>query len=90
MRDRLYIEKRTYNEALNGNGCLLYSSKMGERRDEFFERIGSEEFEPLVWDLLGKSKLSVLFEELRFDLISVMGYVKARLKSLSRVRISGH
>lgn len=90
VRDRLYIEKRTYNEALNGNGCLLYSSKMGERRDEFFERIGNEEFEPLVWDLLGKSKLSVLFEELRFDLISVMGYIKARLKSLSRVRISGH
>ncbi len=68
IEDKLYIEKRTYEEASKGNGCLLHSAKMGMYRQEFFERVKVTEFEGLVWSLLGETKSSIFVKELKYNI----------------------
>ena len=66
--DKLYLEKRTYEEALKGNKCLLTSAKMGEHRTEFFKRVENTEFEKLIWNLLGETKRSIFIKKLKDDI----------------------
>ena len=73
VKDKLFIEQHTYDEALKGNGCLLNSVKMGARRQEFFDKIDKIEFEDLVWSLLGETKKNIFIQELKFRLKELMG-----------------
>lgn len=72
VKDKLFIEQRTYEEVLKGNGCLLNSAKMGARRQEFFDKIDKMEFEELVWSLLGETKKSIYIQEIKFRLKELM------------------
>lgn len=72
VEDKLFLEKRTYEEVTKGNGCLLTSSKMGEHRAEFFERIADTEFEQLVWSLLGETRKSIFIKELKYNIKSLI------------------
>lgn len=68
VEDKLFLEKRTYEEASKGNGCLLTSAKMGKHRAEFFERIADTEFEQLVWRLLGETRKSIFIKQLKYNI----------------------
>ena len=72
IKGKLFIEPHTYEEASNGNGCLLTSAKMGMHRQEFFERVNDMEFEDLVWTLLGETKKSVFINELKSNIKSII------------------
>ncbi len=72
IKGNLFIEPHTYEEASNGNGCLLTSAKMGMHRQEFFDRVNDMEFEDLVWTLLGETKKSVFINELKSNIKSII------------------
>ena len=72
IKGKLFIEPHTYEEASNGNGCLLTSAKMGMHRQEFFDRVNDMEFEDLVWTLLGETKKSVIINELKSNIKSII------------------
>lgn len=72
IKEKLFIEPHTYEEASNGNGCLLTSAKMGMHRQEFFDRVNDMEFEDLVWTLLGETKKSVFINELKSNIKSII------------------
>lgn len=72
IKGKLFIEPHTYEEASNGNGCLLTSAKMGMHRQEFFDRVNDMEFEDLVWTLLGETKKSVFISELKSNIKSII------------------
>lgn len=73
VRDKLFIERRTYEEASKGNGCLLTSAKMGAHRQEFFHQLDNMEFEDLVWSLLGETKKSIGIKELKYNIKGLIG-----------------
>lgn len=73
VKNKLHFEDRTYSEASSGNGCLLYSAKMGEHRQEFFEKIKDTEFEELVWKLLGETKGSIIIKEIKYNIKILLG-----------------
>lgn len=65
VKNQLHIEKRDYEEALKGNGCLLKSAAVGENREEFFDEVGKSDFESLIWRLLGETKNSICLKRLK-------------------------
>ena len=73
VKDKLYIEVRTYEEALKGNGCLLTSAKTGVHRQDFFDKVMEMEFEALVWSLLGETKRNIYFQELKYNIKGLLG-----------------
>ncbi len=73
VKNKLFIEEHSYDEASKGNGCLLNSVKMGAHRQEFFDRINTTEFENLVWSLLGETKKSIFIKELKYNLKAKLG-----------------
>lgn len=50
------VQKRTLEEAVRGNPALLYPAGVNPRRNEFFQRIKTEPYSKVVWDILGVSK----------------------------------
>lgn len=68
VKDMIYTEKRTYEEATKGNGCMLKSAPMGMHREEFFEQLGNFRFEKLVWKLLNESRMKIFLKELWYNL----------------------
>ena len=68
VEDKVFLDKRTYEEVSKGNGCLLTPVKMGEHRAEFFERISDTEFERLIWSLLGETRESIFIKKLKYNI----------------------
>lgn len=60
VKEKLMVSKQTYETAVRGNGCLLTSAPMGDKREEFFKRLDSEPYEDLVWDLIGRTKIQTM------------------------------
>lgn len=73
VKDKLFIEQRTYEEASKGNGCLLTSARMGVHRQEFFDKVDEMEFEDLVWSLLGETKKTIYIQELKYNIKGLLG-----------------
>ena len=73
VQDKLFLEKHTYEEASDGNGCLLKPASMGKHRQEFFDKVDNTEFETLVWNLLGETKRSLFFKELKYNIKKIIG-----------------
>lgn len=48
MKDELVIERRTLEEVLAGNSCLLNSAPVGEFRTYFFENMKKKSFQKLI------------------------------------------
>ena len=76
IKDKLYVEPRTYEEASNGNGCLLNPAPMGEKRGEFFRRLDNEKYEPLIWDLIGKTKIDIFKEHTKYVVLNILRSIK--------------
>lgn len=68
VKDKLYLESHTYEEALLGNQCLRVSAPMGEYRSKFYKQIYNTEFEKLVWSILGENKYRLFLKELKYNL----------------------
>lgn len=68
VKDKIFIEEHDYEEASDGNGCLLKSAGMGAHRQEFFDQFNDMEFEDLVWNLLGETKVSLTLKELKYNI----------------------
>lgn len=73
VKDKLFIEQHSYEDASKGNGCLLTSAKMGPHRKEFFDKLDEMEFEDLVWKLLGETKMSIHIKELKQTIKELIG-----------------
>lgn len=56
-RKNLVIEEHTLDEALKGNPALIHSVVLSPKRKEFFDRIKTEPYSKVVWNLLGSSAL---------------------------------
>lgn len=84
--DKLYIERRTYEEAVNGNGCLLTPAPMGKYREEFFNRIQDSEFEKLIWSILGETKKSILIKKTKYNMNNVVKNVMSEIKQVLRIK----
>lgn len=54
-KSHIYTETATIEEACNGNPAILHRAKPGKNRDVFFERLKTEPYSNVVWDLAGKS-----------------------------------
>ena len=48
----MFVEERKFEEALNGNPALLHPVKLNPKRKDFFDRVKSEPYSKVVWDLL--------------------------------------
>lgn len=53
----LEVEERSFQEAVSGNQTLLYPAKINPKRREFFERIQTEPYSKVVWDILGSTRI---------------------------------
>lgn len=65
---KLHVQKRSFEEALAGNLCILTPAPQGERRTEFFRRIDTEDFEPLVWELLRETGMKTRLKLIKYRL----------------------
>lgn len=65
---KLQVQKRSFEEALAGNLCILNPAPQGERRAEFFRRVDTEDFEPLVWELLGETGMKTRLKLIKYRL----------------------
>lgn len=64
MKDMLVYSKRTLNEVLTGNSCLLHSAPVGEFRTYFFRYMNKKPFDKLIEKIEYKSQHLTLKEKL--------------------------
>ena len=53
----LVLEKRRFQEAVEGNPALIQPVAVNPRRGEFFQRIRTEPYSRVVWSILGSNAL---------------------------------
>ncbi len=73
VKEKLFMEQHTYEEASKGNRCLLTSANMGVHRQEFFDNVDHMEFEDLVWRLLGETKKNIFVQKLKYNIKRLFG-----------------
>lgn len=54
MKDILYVEKHSLNEAIKGNPCILNSPEEGKMREKFFSLLDKEKFTDAVAECCGR------------------------------------
>lgn len=71
----LFVEERSFKEAVDGNPALLYPAKMNPARTEFFERIQNENYSDVVWGILGSNALKRTYNSIRAQIVDVVKVV---------------
>jgi coenzyme F420-reducing hydrogenase beta subunit len=66
IQSSIYSEPSTLEKAVSGNGNILNSAVYDKRRNEFFNRIDTEDFSKIVWDLIDSSRLKRLKKDIYF------------------------
>lgn len=78
IKASLYTEKRELSEAINGNPALIRSAGTNPRRKEFFERIKTEPYSKVVWDILGISWTKRTYKNYRAKIIKAAKIILRR------------
>ena len=56
-KKNMYVEERTFEEAVKSNPALTQSVALNPRRKEFFNRIETEPYSKIIWDLMESTAL---------------------------------
>ena len=78
ISEDLVIERRSLNEVIAGNDCLLHSAPIGEFREYFFQQIDKMPFEKLIYIIAEKSLHLTARERIK----RILHLYKLRLKGL--------
>lgn len=76
VEKKIYCCEKTYEEAIQGNRCLLDSAPMGKKRNEFFDEIDNQSFEKIVWKLIGKNKAQIFVMRVKFEIHNMIRRIK--------------
>ena len=68
----LYIEERSFEEAVKGNPALTKCVTLNQKRNEFFERIHNEPYSKVVWSLLGSSAYKRILASCRRNVVDTL------------------
>lgn len=67
IKPQIHAERNTLEKAIEGNPCITEPAPMGKHRHEFFEFIDKEDFESLVWHLLGQRKWRRCLKNIKYN-----------------------